>query len=98
MSTSALEAADLYLVEHFRNLTRQYSNLTFTPVLSDVSGESIWRTGLVTEAAAEDLQDLDGWKAYCAGPPGMVEAAIQMTKANGLRSGDLHADVFHTPG
>ncbi|MEG1678883.1 MAG: 2Fe-2S iron-sulfur cluster-binding protein [Stenotrophomonas sp.] len=89
---------DLYLVEHFQNLTRQHSNLTFTPVLSDASGESIWRTGLVADAVAEDLQDLDGWKAYCAGPPGMVEAAIRITKTNGLRSGDLHADVFHTPG
>lgn len=94
----ARSSRDLYLVEHFRALTRQHSYLTFTPVLSDVSGDGIWRTGLVTDAVAEDLQDLDGWKAYCAGPPGMVEAAIQTTRTNGLRSGDLHADVFHTPG
>ena len=88
---------DLYLVEYFRNLTQQHSNLTFTPVLSDVHVEGAWRIGMVTDAVAKDLRDLDGWKAYCAGPPGMVEAAIQITKANGLRPGDLHADVFHTP-
>ena len=94
----ARSSRDLYLVEHFQSLTRQHSNLTFTPVLSEASEQSTWRTGLVTDAVAEDLGDLDGWKAYCAGPPGMVEAAIQITKANGLRPGDLHADVFHTPG
>lgn len=94
----ARSSRDLYLVEHFQSLTRQHSNLTFTPVLSEASEQSTWRTGLVTDAVAEDLGDLDGWKAYCAGPPGMVEAVMRITKTNGLRPGDLHADVFHTPG
>jgi len=41
--------------------------------------------------------DLDGWKAYVAGPPGMVDAAIQLALARGLRVEDMHADVFFTP-
>ena len=57
-----------------------------------------WRTGFVTDAVAEDLQDFDGWKAYVAGPPPLVEAAMQISTARGLRSEDLHADVFFTPG
>ena len=56
-----------------------------------------WRTGFVTDAIAKDLQDFDGWKAYVAGPPPMVEAAMQISTARGLRSEDLHADVFFTP-
>ncbi|MCD9085712.1 2Fe-2S iron-sulfur cluster-binding protein [Stenotrophomonas sp. SY1] len=88
---------DLYLVDHFQDLARRHSNLSFTPVLSDASPGSSCRCGMVTDAVAEDLQDLDGWKAYVAGPTAMVDAAAQMTRARGLQSGNLHADVFHTP-
>ncbi|QNK69163.1 2Fe-2S iron-sulfur cluster-binding protein [Variovorax sp. PAMC26660] len=88
---------DLYLVEHFEGLAQRHAHLSFTPVLSDAPGGARWRTGFVTDAVAQDLQDLDGWKAYVAGPPPMVEAAMQIGAARGLRSEDLHADVFFTP-
>lgn len=67
-----------------------------TPVLSEASVGARWRSGFVTDAIATDLQDFDGWKAYVAGPPPMLEAAMQISTAP-LRSGDLHADVFFTP-
>lgn len=88
---------DLYLVDHFEGLAQRHPNLTFTPVLSDASLATRWRTGLVTDAIAKDLQDFYGWKAYVAGPPLMVEAAMQTCTARGLRPKDLHADVFFTP-
>jgi ferredoxin-NAD(P)+ reductase (naphthalene dioxygenase ferredoxin-specific) len=50
----------------------------------------------VTDAVARDLQDFDGWKAYVAGPPPMVEAAMQICTAGGMRPEDLHADAFFT--
>lgn len=88
---------DLYLVDHFEGLAHRHPNLSFTPVLSDAPVGVRWRTGFVTDVVAEDLQDLDGWKAYVAGPPPMVEVAMQISTARGLRSEDLHADVFFTP-
>lgn len=88
---------DLYLVDHFEGLAQRHPHLSFTPVLSDAPLEARWRTGFVTDAVAKDLQDFDGWKAYVAGPPPMVEAAMQICTARGLRSEDLHADVFFTP-
>ena len=88
---------DLYLVDHFIGLAQRHPNLTFTPVLSDAPPAVQWRTGFVTDALAKDLQDLDGWQAYVAGPPSMVEAAMQICTARGLRSKDLYADVFFTP-
>lgn len=88
---------DLYLVEHFEVLARRHANLRFTPVVSSAPMAARWRTGMVTEAVAQDLHDLDGWKAYVAGPPPMVEAAMRLGAARGLRSEDLHADVFFTP-
>lgn len=88
---------DLYLVDHFEGLAQRHPNLSFTPVLSDAPVGARWRTGFVTDAIAKDLADVDGWKAYVAGPPPMVDAAMQISAARGLRSEDLHADVFFTP-
>jgi len=88
---------DLYLVDHFEALAQRHPNLSFTPVLSDAPLGARWPPGLVTDVIANDLLDLDGWKAYVAGPPPMVEAAMQIFAARGLRSEDLHADVFFTP-
>jgi CDP-4-dehydro-6-deoxyglucose reductase/ferredoxin-NAD(P)+ reductase (naphthalene dioxygenase ferredoxin-specific) len=93
----ARSGRDLYLVEHFEALAQRHPNLNFTPVLCDAPLEGRWRTGFVTDAIARDLHDFDGWKAYVAGPPPMVEAAVQMSRARGLRFEDLHADVFFTP-
>jgi len=88
---------DLYLVDHFEGLEARHSNLTFTPVLSEAPSQLRWRTGFVSDAVGQDLQDLDGWKAYVAGPPAMVDAAMAVATARGLRPQDLHADVFFTP-
>lgn len=89
---------DLYLVDHFESLAQRHPNVAFTPVLSDAPLEARWRTSFVTDAVAQDLQNFDGWKAYVAGPPPMVEAAMQIVTERGLRPEDLHADVFFTPG
>ncbi|MCW2271559.1 oxidoreductase [Pseudomonas sp. MYb187] len=88
---------DLYLVEHFERLAQRYSNLVFMPVLSDATAATGWRTGLVTDAIAADLKDFDGWKVYVAGPPAMVDAAMQLTLLQAGRAEDVHADVFFTP-
>lgn len=87
---------DLYLLERFSILTQMHSNLTFVPVLSEEPGPG-FRPGYVADAVAEDLRDLDGWKAYLAGPPAMVDAAGPILLERGLRAADIHADVFFTP-
>lgn len=53
------------------------------------------RAGLVTDAVAADLPNLEGFKAYLAGPPAMVEAAAKLLRARGLAPRDLHADAFY---
>jgi CDP-4-dehydro-6-deoxyglucose reductase/ferredoxin-NAD(P)+ reductase (naphthalene dioxygenase ferredoxin-specific) len=88
---------DLYRVAHFQRLAQTQRNLTFTPVLSHDQRQTMWRTGWVTEAVAEDHPHVEGWKAYVAGPPLMVDAAMRVLRAGGLRQDDLHADVFFTP-
>lgn len=92
----AREERDLYLEDHFRALAARHANFRFTPVLSQPSGATARRTGFVHEAAAADMADLDGAKAYLAGPPPMVEAATRLFQARGMRREDIHADPFYT--
>lgn len=87
---------DLYLIKHFQTLAEQYANLTFVVALSEAETTQ-YRRGFVTKAVADDLVNLDGWKAYVAGPPAMIGSAIQLALARGLRGEDIHADVFFTP-
>lgn len=87
---------DLYLEAHFLALAEQHPNLHFVPVLSEPSVPTARRTGFVHEAALADLLDLDGFKAYLAGPPVMVEAATPKLVAHGMRRQDIHADAFYT--
>jgi len=39
---------------------------------------------------------LDGFKAYLAGPPIMVETSVGKLKKIGIRQNDIHADAFYT--
>lgn len=87
---------DLYLVEHFRALEQRFANLTFIPALSQTASDR-WRGGFVSDALAKDHSDLTGAKAYVAGPPAMVDAALAILGARGVVAADIHADVFFTP-
>ena len=87
---------DLYLEDHFQALAGAHPNLTLTPVLSEPSGGTTRRTGFLHGAVADDFADLDGFKAYLAGPPPMVEAATALLTDRGMRRGDVHADAFYT--
>ena len=62
-----------------------------------------WLAGLAlllaltaTSAVAQDFDEVDGCKAYLAGPPVMVEAATLLLEQRGLSRMDIHADAFYT--
>lgn len=86
---------DLYLHDHFATLADRHKNLHFIPVLSEGDG-MIRRCGLVHDAVAADFDEVDGCKAYLAGPPVMVEAATRLLERRGMRRIDVHADAFYT--
>jgi len=86
---------DLYFHDHFAQLAKHHDTLHFTPVLSEAA-DGAYRTGLVHEAVARDFDELDGCKAYLAGPPVMVEAATKLFEQRGMRRIDIHADAFYT--
>jgi ferredoxin-NAD(P)+ reductase (naphthalene dioxygenase ferredoxin-specific) len=90
----AREQRDLYLTAHFVALEARHPRFRFVPVLSDPQGAAPWHTGLVQDVAAAALEELPGAKAYLAGPPGLVEAAVARLKDMGLAAADIHADPF----
>ena len=47
-------------------------------------------------ALATDIGDLNGCKAYLAGPPPMVEAATTLLLERGMRRDEIYADAFYT--
>lgn len=87
---------DLYGLETLNARQGRHGNLKVETVLSEGTDRR-FRPGLVGEAVRSDLRDMDGWKAYVAGPPPMVDAVREVAKAAGLSETDFHADEFFTP-
>lgn len=86
---------DLYCVEQIARIREAMPCLEFIPSLSDAwpkdwSGE----TGLVTEVVARRLPSLEGYDAYLAGPPPMIDAAIPLLRSRGVRARNIHFDAF----
>lgn len=78
-------------------VSRPSTEIWHLPCLSDQASGTAVRAGYVDAVVAKDLPDLDGWKAYIAGPPPMVEAVMVVATNRRLRVEDMHADVFFTP-
>lgn len=91
----AREERDIYLERHFLDLAARHRNFRYVPVLS-VARTPGRRHGTPVEAALADLGTLAGFKAYAAGPPAMVEAAMAELPRRGLPPQDLHADPFYS--
>jgi ferredoxin-NAD(P)+ reductase (naphthalene dioxygenase ferredoxin-specific) len=87
---------DVYLEEHFAALAAKHENFNFEIVLSEPDGDTERRTGYLVDIVATDFADLDGAKAYLAGPPIMVETCVEKLKSIAVRDEDCHADAFYT--
>jgi ferredoxin-NAD(P)+ reductase (naphthalene dioxygenase ferredoxin-specific) len=87
---------DVYLEDHFQTLARKHENFTFEIVLSDPEGATDRRNGYLVDIVADDFEDMDGSKAYLAGPPIMVETCAGKLKEIRVRNEDCHADAFYT--
>jgi CDP-4-dehydro-6-deoxyglucose reductase/ferredoxin-NAD(P)+ reductase (naphthalene dioxygenase ferredoxin-specific) len=100
---------DVYAEAELREWQARYPDLAVHIVLSDgadpetaparkdVSGACGLprRYGLVTDAVRADFARFEGFQAYLAGPPAMVDAAAELLAAGGLAARDIHADAFY---
>jgi len=99
---------DVYAEAELRAWQVLHPNLEVHIVLSDETEEDaaqhgeglhgdarVRRYGLVTDAVRADFAHFQGFQAYLAGPPAMVDAATELLYAGGIAARDIHADAFY---
>lgn len=87
---------DVYMERRLETLAADHSNFSCEIVLSKPESPAPRRTGFLHDVLAADFQSLDGHKLYLAGPPVMVEAAVEVAQSLGAARRDCHADAFYT--
>lgn len=87
---------DVYLEDRLHELMRQHPTLSVEIVLSQSKKASTRRKGSIVEAVSADFTSFEGYKAYIAGPPAMVEALQEVLREKGMALRDLHADAFYS--
>jgi CDP-4-dehydro-6-deoxyglucose reductase/ferredoxin-NAD(P)+ reductase (naphthalene dioxygenase ferredoxin-specific) len=93
----AREERDVYGEAELRQWAARHPKLRIDVVLTEAAGAAPGRRiGVVTDAVRADHADLAGFHAYLAGPPGMVEAAVDLLRERGLPMRDIHADAFYS--
>lgn len=89
---------DLYDAERLQQLAAKHPNLRVHIIVASGPVGPGLRRGLVTDAIAQDIPDLAGWRAYLCGSPAMVEALdLQLTR-QGIERSHIHADAFYPSG
>ncbi len=88
---------DIYGREWLADLQRRHPQLHVHMVVA--SGKaSACRTGLISEAIAQDWSSLQGFRAYLCGAPPMVEATTLLVRQMGVLPEQVCADAFYAPG
>lgn len=89
---------DIYGLDELKLLQSSNTNLKLQVIVTTDEYDSGLRTGLVTEAIAQDLADFNGWRAYVCGAPPMVEATAALIKQRGIEPQHVYADAFYASG
>jgi ferredoxin-NAD(P)+ reductase (naphthalene dioxygenase ferredoxin-specific) len=90
---------DIYRLDQLKALQTLHPALKLNVIVTtDDGGTSGRRTGLVTEAIAEDIPDFQGWRAYVCGAPPMVEATAALLRQRHMDEKHIHADAFYASG
>lgn len=89
---------DLYDRERLQALADRHPQLRLSIVVATGPVPAGLRAGLVTDAIAQDLPALAGWRAYLCGAPAMVEAVTFVVRRLGIGTDHVHADAFYPTG
>lgn len=87
---------DVYGLDALADIQRLHPAFQMHVVVTAGGNPREHRCGLVTEAIAQDLGRLDGWRAYLCGSPPMVEAASELVRHKGMDAARVYADAFYT--
>jgi CDP-4-dehydro-6-deoxyglucose reductase len=86
---------DLYAHAALEDLmNRARAGFSCVPVLSEGSPEWRGRRGWVHQAAIEDVQTIEGYEVYAAGPPAMIEAVRRDFSRHGAAPERVYFDSF----
>ena len=91
----AAEAQELFLLDDIAAALPLNGQLVLCAEDGDPAS-CIIRPGSPLDAIKADFDTLDGWQAYAAGPPRMVEAAAPLLHSLGLTADAFRADAFFT--
>jgi CDP-4-dehydro-6-deoxyglucose reductase len=69
-------------------------HLRYVPVLSEASAEWRGSRGFVHDAVLQDIDDLEKYDVYAAGPPAMIEAVRREFGRRGVAASRLFFDSF----
>jgi naphthalene 1,2-dioxygenase ferredoxin reductase component len=87
--------ADVYGTHWLDALRESLPGLRVHVVLASGEACTPYRTGMVTDAVDADWNTLDGWRAYVAGAPAMVDASSALLRKKGVDPGQIYADAFY---
>lgn len=92
----AVTGKDLYYVDLFKDLEKQYDNFKYVPALSRPEPADHWdgETGLITEVVDRYVKDSQNKQAYLCGSPGMINACLDVLKRKGLADSSIFYDKF----
>ncbi|MFT3717481.1 2Fe-2S iron-sulfur cluster-binding protein [Pseudorhodoferax sp.] len=89
---------DLYGLDWIEQLRRDHPALVAHIVVASGANPATQRRGLVTQAIAQDIASLHGWRAYLRGTPPMVETTTLVALGKGIDPMHVHADAFYMQG
>lgn len=87
---------DLYYMEEFEQIQKDYPQFTFIPCLAFPKPEDNWTgdTGFVTVALDNQVDSGESKEAYLCGSPGMLDACIKVLKTKGFTDQTIFYDKF----
>ncbi|NLD34040.1 MAG: 2Fe-2S iron-sulfur cluster binding domain-containing protein [Clostridiales bacterium] len=87
---------DLYYMEEFAQIERDYPQFKFIPCVARPEPQDNWtgETGFVTVALENQVDSGDGKEAYLCGSPGMLDACIKILKDKGFTDQTIFYDKF----
>jgi ferredoxin-NAD(P)+ reductase (naphthalene dioxygenase ferredoxin-specific) len=89
---------DVYGIDWLNELQEQYPSLHVHVVVATGTSQDKRRSGVVTHAVEQDWGSLEGWRAYLAGSPLMVDAATLLLTSKGIQQEHIYADAFYSSG
>ncbi|RME90831.1 MAG: hypothetical protein D6767_06230 [Candidatus Hydrogenedentota bacterium] len=88
---------DLYALEAIEKIKQSWkAPFEFIPALSEEEENSNWKgdRGLITEVMDKKLKPAENAQAYLCGPPGMIDAAVEVLKNHGVKQDHIFMDKF----